>query len=676
MTALAHFMHQRLSGEAALEVTDEIAGFYRTPGSAGYHAATNLTAQHLRDAGFGDLEVTTYPIDGETIVMGETMPWSWEPYGAVVRIVTPVQEELVGFQDAQTCLCVWSRPTPEGGLTAEVVDVGTGEAEADWSGREVEGKIAFIHNTDRREAWKHAAAEALRRGAAGVLTDYLLYPLPPHRTRDALPDAVQFLRLPNSHNRYDAWGCSISGRAGDRLRELLKLGPVQVRADVKCRSFKGYGQNLVATIPGREREDESVIMMAHTTGTHPGANCAAGVALLIGIAGALKTCIETGELPRPRRSIRFMVVVEGLGTQVWISEHQDELHKIKAAICLDSVGNHQDKLKSTLMYSRHPDSSPSFINDYFEGLIERTPQDANWIGRKDDGMSPVVFTSEPYTPWSDNNRWASMGIPSPLIMSTPSIHFHTQFLTADTMDPAVFRRAGVPAAVALYEIANAGVDEALWMAEGVATRSIARVRQVVVNAEQEMLAKTRPVNTPEHTKSIALQAARKLDYVANRDARAIASTASLMPEPVPSEAKQRLAEYIADLHNAAQQGGARMVRQLELAPEGAGVGMNPKLDSVPVKVQPGFTPGIGIVPYADQARIAGEMQAEDPRFLFYALRVMNDELWNSIDGQRTCAEIAAAVCMEFELDLAPSLFLPLIEVLVDEGLVKLKTVER
>ena len=99
--------------------------------------------------------------------------------------------------------------------------------------------------------------------------------------------------------------------------------------------------------------------------------------------------------------------------------------------------------------------------------------------------------------------------------------------------------------------------------------------------------------------------------------------------------------------------------------------MEVKLDSVPYKVKPGFTPGIGIVPYAEQARMAEHMQSQDPKFLFYSLRVMNDEVWNFIDGERSIGEIAESVCMEFEFDLSPELFLPLVEVLVDEGLVEL-----
>jgi hypothetical protein len=51
---------------------------------------------------------------------------------------------------------------------------------------------------------------------------------------------------------------------------------------------------------------------------------------------------------------------------------------------------------------------------------------------------------------------------------------------------------------------------------------------------------------------------------------------------------------------------------------------------------------------------------------------MNDEVWNFIDGQRTIGEIAESVCMEFGFELEPALFLPLVQGLVDRGLVRLE----
>ena len=100
--------------------------------------------------------------------------------------------------------------------------------------------------------------------------------------------------------------------------------------------------------------------------------------------------------------------------------------------------------------------------------------------------------------------------------------------------------------------------------------------------------------------------------------------------------------------------------------------METRLEAVPHKVQPGFTPGIGIIPYAEQARLAGQMEAQDNRFLFYSLRVMNDEVWNFIDGKRSVGEIAESVCMEFGFELEPALFLPLVQELLDRGLIRLE----
>ena len=153
-------------------------------------------------------------------------------------------------------------------------------------------------------------------------------------------------------------------------------------------------------------------------------------------------------------------------------------------------------------------------------------------------------------------------------MSSPSIHFHTQFLTADTMDPAVYRRAGIPAAVALYEIADAGMDEALCMAAEVTARSISRLRQVTVNASRQILALSQTRGKGDEPEAIAQRATRRLRYLAERDAKAIASTANLMPDPLPPEAKHRLAAHTARLNSAAQQGVTRIVEQLESASEG------------------------------------------------------------------------------------------------------------
>jgi hypothetical protein len=65
--------------------------------------------------------------------------------------------------------------------------------------------------------------------------------------------------------------------------------------------------------------------------------------------------------------------------------------------------------------------------------------------------------------------------------------------------------------------------------------------------------------------------------------------------------------------------------------------------------------------YPDLVVLVEHMQAQDPHLIFDSLRPMGDELWNMIDGRRTVAEIADAVCLQFGFDLSPDLFLPLFD---------------
>ena len=239
-----------ISGDNAYEMTRRITEFYRSPGSAGYHAATSL----VRDALIAHrlrVEETTYPLDGATVVLDRTMPLAWEPRGAHIAVVSPVQQPIVDFDRAASCVAWWSTSTPAGGVEAELVDVGTGEREEDYAGKDLAGKVAFVHNANWHVTWSHVSELIARKGAIGIVTDFFLYPTPPIRTRERIPDAVQLLRLEfNAARAFDFWACSVDYPTGRRLCEWLKLGPVRIHADVHCETFAGHGRNILATIEG------------------------------------------------------------------------------------------------------------------------------------------------------------------------------------------------------------------------------------------------------------------------------------------------------------------------------------------------------------------------------------------------------------------------------------------
>jgi hypothetical protein len=93
-------------------------------------------------------------------------------------------------------------------MNADLVDLGTGEQDEDYAGKDLTGKIVLIGHTERPGGWMYAARRAMEAGAQGILSDYLFYTFPPDRTREDHAAAVQLLRLPNQH------GCWQRSRAG------------------------------------------------------------------------------------------------------------------------------------------------------------------------------------------------------------------------------------------------------------------------------------------------------------------------------------------------------------------------------------------------------------------------------------------------------------------------------
>jgi len=189
-TELINLIEGELSGERALEAAAHMTKFYRSPGSSGYHRATDFVAQLLRDNGVDRVWVERFPLDGEHRLLTQTMPLAWEPLSAELRVGSQNGRLLVSYEDSPSCLPWWTPSTPEGGLTVEVVDVGTGERSEDFQRQEVRGKAVLVRSTTVPDSFANAVGLATEHGAVGVITDTLLYPTAPFRIRESLPDPV------------------------------------------------------------------------------------------------------------------------------------------------------------------------------------------------------------------------------------------------------------------------------------------------------------------------------------------------------------------------------------------------------------------------------------------------------------------------------------------------------
>ena len=646
---LVRLLGEELSGDRALESAAHMTKFYRSPGSSGYHRATDFVAQLLRDNDLERVWVERFPLDGEHRLLTQTMPLAWEPLSAELRVGSQNGRLLVSYEDSPSCLPWWTPSTPEGGLTVEVVDVGTGERSEDFQRQEVRGKAVLVRSTTVPDSFANAVGLATEHGAVGVITDTLLYPTAPFRTRESLPDPVQLLRMPS--NLPGLWAIAVNYHAAERLASMARQGTARVWIDIQAKTFKGEAQNLFGEIPGTDRADEFIHFVCHSTaGTKPGANCASGPALLAEVGRVISRLISDGHIPRPRRTIRFLVDVEGHGTKHYLHNHREEAENGIVSIALDSVGHDQPKSKAALLFYHSPDSVPTFINDYFVSLIEATPKETRWVFSNDDEIPFVNFPDLPYTPWSDNKYYPAFGIASPLFMSWPDLFFHTDYLKPNMLDPAVFRRCGMVIALAALELAYAGPREAVKIMREVTARSELRLSQVALRGEGP-----------------AAAARKRLAHLARRDKKAVESALVFADQGDPEASwdleatRDRMLERIQD----------RLDEVLGWLPESA-----PEEEFAPGMVVPRRlverdAPGLAGTSYETRVRMAGEMNARDPRMRYDSLRIMGDEIWNLTDGRRSVNDVTDAIAAEFNFDVEPRHILELFEGLVGEGFIRL-----
>lgn len=657
-------LRRYLSGSRAQADTAALTRFYRSPGSSGYHAATDFAAAAMREAGADEVSEERYPLDGESRFLGRTMPPAWEPVEASLDLVSPVREPLITYEEVPSTLPWWCGSTP--GTTVQVVDVGTGLSPQDYAGKPVRGNAVLIRDGEARPKWARAVELSREHGAAGIITDYLHSQTPPWRTRTSVPEAVQLLRLPP---RWDnPWAFSVGFHVAERLAALARSGPVQVRARVVARTFKGEGRNLVATIRGAERAEESVFFVAHTSaGTKPCANCAAGPAMMAELCRAIQRAIREGTLPRPARSIGFLFVAEGLGSTYLLHRRRGELSSIRAAICLDSVGHRQETLHSSLVFYRSPDSHPTFVNALGAALIEDGPREAAWPF-KDEALIPLVNVQElPYTPWSDNHYWATFGVPAPLIMSWPDRYFHTQLLTADHTDPVVFERAGRILGALALTIASTDADGIPPLLEEVAAKASLRIGRVVRDA-------LRSDPRGGGGSPAWRRARREVAYVAGRETAALRSTLAL----AEGAGEGRSAAAADELVDGVRAHAARALRRLG-DPEAAALVRDGRFDALrpsggPVlrRTVDAVPPGLVGLSFEETSALVEAMRGEDPRATWETLRIFADELWNFADGRRTLDEVAEAIAFEFGFTIGPKPFRVMARGLAREGLLALE----
>jgi hypothetical protein len=317
-------------------LTDEIGG--RVTGSPEMAKAVEWGKAAFRAAGV-DVHTEKY-----------TLPVTWRESQTSLTVIEPLSVFAKEAESNGKILLVaprirvvseaWGPSTPKGGITATVVDVGTGnEAEFARAGDAVKGAILLVR-TDISSTWADLFNEYLRppaiienafkaRAAAilwmGARERLLLY-----RHTNSLNGEID--RIPQA---------VVAREDAMRLVRTIAAYPGKVRVYLDMPNKIGgpiEQENVVGEIRGYEKPDEIVILGAHLDSWELGTGAldnGCNAALVIEAARAIKA---TGLLPR--RTIRF-VLFSGeeqgtIGSFEYVKAHHAELDKIRAMITYDS----------------------------------------------------------------------------------------------------------------------------------------------------------------------------------------------------------------------------------------------------------------------------------------------------------------------------------------------------
>lgn len=650
---------EELSGENAKLYVQQISNFHRIQASTMFHEAAEYVRDTLQKIGIKDAKIEQFPSDGSKKYWTHTSPVGWEAKTAELRLVEPEDKLICRYTDTPTCLHTCSKATPPEGVTAELIDVGAGLKPKDYKGKGVKGK--FVLATGRARLVHEQAV--YKRGAAGVITDTLTYEMKNIRESVDIPDAHAYQAIWPTKEDLDkvTFGFSLSKRQGNHLRDLLKKGkPVKLRANVDARLFSSNLDVVVATIPGSSKPSEEVFLIAHLCHPKPSANDnASGSGLLLEIARTIHTLINSGRIARPARTIRFIWVPETYGTITYLHSHSELHTKQVAGINLDMVGQNQELCKSTLSVDRTPDSLPSYLNDFMISLLEETVKEfdsSTMFGV----ASTFRYRANVFTGGSDHAEFvdSTIKVPCVMLLQWPDLFYHTSMDTVDKVSSESLKRVGWTATVAALTIADADVDDALYLANQTGSRGIARIKEAGREAIEELYRLKEDSKLKEKPNELAKSLAKKafyhrnrLEHVVQREKEAVNSVKRLASS---TKLENFIDAFTKEIYVAGKTEIVRINEVLSYTAKSAGV-------SVPNRIEETKTEKKSkkIIP---QRLFKGSLSMDtvkraltEKEYEWYeekgkkdaAFGVKMAEVLNFMDGKRTLYEIIKAVSAEY-----------------------------
>ncbi len=359
---------------------------------------------------------------------------------------------------------------------------------------------------------------------------------------------------------------SITPRQAVLVRKLLaERGVVRVKATIDSRYYSGKYPYVTGVIPGTGSEE--VLTLGHSSEQGAEDN-ATGVAAMLESLATLHRLIDSGKLPRPKRSIRLLIMGELYGSMHYVETHREQMNHTVAALCMDTPAASYDLAGTEYTFYMNPHVAKS----YTDALILRVAQE----------YFPLV-----HRPWHEHEFMAG----TDTYLSEPTVNVptvwgysgsgvethHNSEDTPDRVDPRSLRDIATVNAAFLYYLANAEEPEAMWLAELSQTRGYEQILQSAASFLNRI-----PAARDENGLARLLQdASDRVAYSVDRETQSVLSVVRLVTGPKREATANRLAPLVDGLHRFGDDQTSRVRQAIERRALGLGF---------KVPVQPVATP--------------------------------------------------------------------------------------
>lgn len=556
------------SGENAWKMIMETGGYDRDRAPeefSGLFHETKFYLDRLKAYGLPGAEVASFP-GGQT----------WDAVKGELWEVKPIRQKLASYRDMAAMLATGSST---GEATGELVWVGMGRPD-DLAGKDLAGKIVV---TEGSAGTVHQAA-CVGKGALGVISI--------QGTRPYFdPLQIGWASVRGTADNPAKFAFQIPPRDGEYLKRRLQAGEkITVAARVETATRPYTLQNLVWHIPGTDPAAGEIIFSAHLFEGYVkmgGNDNISGSAAVVEIGRTLNTLISEGRLPRPRRTVRFIIGPEFSGTGPWVKANKALMEKTLCNINLDMVGLLLSRSQSFMCLMRTTYGNPHYLNDVMEnyyryvgeGNRERIQNRStaypvlNRIVAPTGADEPFYYSIETHYGASDHEVFNDWGVQVPGIMmiTWPDRWYHTSGDHVDKTDPTQLKRVVAIGAAAAYTIASADDEMAIRIASETAGNGTQRIGHQLARGLAEMDAAT------SDTLAAVYTGARE-----HIEAAVINEKDTLETVNELAADKGRVAAHVVALQKAMDQTGGAQLAALEAQMRAAAA----RLKAAPVVVRP------------------------------------------------------------------------------------------